>query len=108
MSLLGVIGTPHTVSWESYEGDTGDGAAYADAVDVEARVEPSSKQVQLDTGRVVMLASLVVLPGTVPVKTGDRLTIDGKTREVVTVDTPVWLDGTPMHHEVGVTQSRWG
>jgi hypothetical protein len=110
LSLLGLIGTPHKVLHEPYLGQGGTGQPkYGPGVEVGGRVEVVSRQVQLDTGRVVMLAALVFLPGTVPVAPQDRITYaapdlagSGKPHKVAMVDTPVWLNGAAMHHECGV------
>ncbi|ALG07668.1 hypothetical protein [Kibdelosporangium phytohabitans] len=111
VSLLGVTGTPHRVVLERYLGDDGEGRPkHAAAVELDGRVEVISRRVQLDTGRVVALAALVFLPGTVEVAPQDRLTYtapglagSGTPHKVELVDSPVWLDGRPMHHECGVT-----
>ncbi|MBP2331225.1 plastocyanin [Kibdelosporangium banguiense] len=111
VSLLGFTGTPHKVLHEPYLGDDGVGRPkHGPAVEVAGRVEVVSRRVQLDTGRVVKLSALVFLPGTVEVAPQDRVTYtapglagSGVPHKVELVDSPVWFDGKPMHHECGVT-----
>lgn len=111
VSLLGFTGTPHKVLHERYLGDDGEGRPkHAPRVEVDGRVEVVSRRVQLDTGRVVTLSALVIVPGTLTVAPQDRVTYtapglqgSGVPHKVELVDTPVWLDGAPMHHECGVT-----
>lgn len=85
--------------------DGGDGRQWAQPVDVEpgARVEKVSRQYQARDGRVVTLKATVWLPGSWNPQVGDLLVIDGEERPIEVVDTPVWLDGTPMQHEIGTS-----
>lgn len=82
--------------------DAGDGARWADAVDVEpgCRVEKVSKRVQLDDGRVVVLTAFIAWPGSRPCAPGDKVSVDGAERLVEVVDELAWFDGTVMHREV--------
>ena len=101
LTLLGnLIPTPDTVQHEVYLGDGEDGPQWAAPVARKARMESASKKIQTGDGRVVVLTGKVFLLGHEgSVKVQDR--IDGRTVEVV--DTPTWWDGTPMHHEAGVS-----
>lgn len=102
VSLLGVTGTPHTVRWEKPGPNTGDGNTWVDAVDAQVRMEPVSRQVQLPTGRVTtILADSVWWAKDWP-SPGDRVTWGEQRYKVAAVDTPMWFDGTPMHHEVAL------
>ncbi|MDT7789761.1 MAG: hypothetical protein QOF58_8180 [Pseudonocardiales bacterium] len=82
--------------------DGGDGARWAEPVDVEpgCRVEKVSKRIQTDDGRVVVLTALITWPGTVACAPGDKVMVDGSTRLVEVVDELVWFDGTVMLREV--------
>ena len=105
VSLLGMLGssTP-VVTWSAYLGDDGEARpTYAAPVTCSpARVTPHSKMIQLPDGRVVTASHVVSIPGNLPPKAADRVTIDGTPARVWGIDTPVWLDGTPMHHKLTV------
>ncbi|HEU5475711.1 MAG TPA: hypothetical protein VFV67_34150 [Actinophytocola sp.] len=110
VSLLGLLATGGpTVTLAPYLGDDGEARpTYGAAVLASpARVSPHSRQMQLPGGKVVTLSHVVSVPGDIDLagrgpESGDRCTIDGVLLRVWTVDTPVWLDGTPMHHKLGV------
>jgi hypothetical protein len=105
LNLLGLLGssTP-LVTWEANLGDDGEGrSTYATAVLCDpVRVTPHSKMIQLPDGRVVTASHIVSVPGNLTPTPGDRVTINGTTARVWGVDTPVWLDGTAMHHKLTV------
>lgn len=103
VSLLALIGAHTSIPFERHLGNDGEADTYADSVTLAGRVTPMSKQIQLPTGRVVTLAYQVTLPGGVDPNPGDRVTIDGARRRIEQVSTPVWLDGTAMHHHCGVS-----
>lgn len=102
VSLLGTfIRAPHTVKHRAQLPDGGDGAQWAQPVDVTGcRVESVEKQYQIADSRVVTLTKHVVMPSLPEVHVGDLLVVDGEDRPVEKVAAPVWIDGTVMHHEV--------
>jgi hypothetical protein len=106
VSLLGaLIPAPHTVSHRGQLPDDGEGARWADAVEVTGcRVEVASKRTETPEGRVVTLTAMILMPAKPHVESGDKLDLgDGKGERVVhRVQAPVWLNGERMHHEVWV------
>lgn len=102
VSLLGVTGTPHTVRWETRGPDTGDGPTWVDAQNVQVRMEPVSRQVQLPTGRVTTIVADSYWPAAVEPAPGDRVTWGERRYKVAAVDSLVWFTGTVMHHEVAL------
>lgn len=103
VSILGFIGTPHTMQLQRYLSDGPDGPGYGPAVEVRGRWERHERQIQLTDGRVVNTAGRIKFPASVDPSTGDLLTFEGEQYEVIEVETPAWFDGTPMHHEVMVS-----
>lgn len=104
VSILGpFIPAAQTAGLERYLGDGEDGPTYGLAVQESVRWEPSTREMQLRDGRVVTMRAKVHMAGPSDPKPGDRLTYQGDTYKVAQVDTPVWIDGTPMHHEVWAT-----
>lgn len=103
VSLLGFLGTPDTVDLELYLGDGDDGETYGPKIEnLPARFEPMQKQIQLPEGRVVVQLGLVYMPASPKPTIESLLTHKGKKYTVVAVESPVWLDGTVMQHEVKV------
>lgn len=114
VSLLGLVGAQSAVGYEAPLGDTGEGPAWADPVEVtgcrinrgvrRARGGAGGRQVQTAAGQVVTITATVLMPAVPEPVPGGRVDLrDGRgPRLVHTVDTPVWLDGSAMHHEVGL------
>lgn len=107
VSLLGLIGGPHTVWYRAPLPDGADGEEWAAAVAVPGcRVERETKQHQTPDGRVVTLTALVIAPATPEIEVGGRLSLDGADgpwRRVEMSGGPVWLSGELMHQEVRTT-----
>lgn len=104
VSLLGaIIPAPHTVTVEHALTDGPDGPRWGVGADWQGRWEWHSERTQTAEGRVVEVRARVYLPADSEPKPGDRITFRGQTYWARLVDTPVWTDGTAMHHEVRVS-----
>ncbi|WP_018682175.1 hypothetical protein [Actinokineospora enzanensis] len=105
VTLLGFVGATRTVLYEASLPDTGTRSQWAAPVAVgPCRVEHGTRRIQTRTGAVVVITATVFMPGTPEIVPGGRLDLqDGHGLRIIhQVDAPVWLDGSRMHHEVGV------
>ncbi|OZM73975.1 hypothetical protein CFN78_06720 [Amycolatopsis antarctica] len=103
VNLLRFIGTPHRAGFRRYLEDGGDGPGYGPALRIEVRWEKTSRQIQTAEGRVVTVTGMIYAPAVVAPAVGDQFAEDPDTpdwRTIVQVDSPAWVDGTVMHHEV--------
>lgn len=103
VSLLGaVIPTPHTITVELPLDDGPDGPRWGTPATWQGRWENHTqyRRLQLEDGRVVEVRARGYLPAAAEPVPGSRITFQGETFWVRRVDTPVWTDGTVMHHEV--------
>jgi hypothetical protein len=78
----------------------GDGPTYADPVTVRARVDWGYRLYRDSTGAEVTVEGVMLVRGGTAVTAGDRVTIDGATRTVFSVNPAYGPTGAVRHLEV--------